>query len=165
MADRVVFLRPDAERIARVVRRVEGMRETPPLTFRRVVNEGRGGASIKLGTFTGSWSLGSLKTVTFTNQTATPNTASVLNSLAVLPDSGQRACVISKDGTAWHLLNWQWFTRNAVTAVSLTQDSLLFTAAPVAALATSGTSTFSIAVSSCATAQAQASPTQLAFYG
>lgn len=77
MAERVVFLRPDAERIARAVRRVEALRETPPLRFRTV--DSFSGKTLRLGTFTGDWQINQSKVVTFYGVTSTPNTATVLN--------------------------------------------------------------------------------------
>lgn len=73
--ERVVFTRPAADRIAKVVRRVEqGDRGAEPLTFERVGN----GSPFKLtlATFTGNWQTGEWKTVTLTGTT---QTASVYN--------------------------------------------------------------------------------------
>lgn len=73
--EKVLFTRPAAERIAKVVRTVEGGdRAGKGLTF--------GGQatglpmSLKVATFTGSWSTGTYKTVTLVGSTAT---ASVYN--------------------------------------------------------------------------------------
>lgn len=108
MAERVVFLRPDAERIARAVRRVEGMREGTPLTFRRVVEGGGGGKVFRVCKFTGSWTINAAKTITFLNQTATPNTVVAQNIFATLSGttvtSTFRNCAIAKEGTAWYLI-------------------------------------------------------------
>ena len=72
--ERVTFTRPAAERIAKVVRRVEqGDRDCGPLTFQR------GGGSLyklTLATFTGNWQTGTYKTVTLSGST---HTASVYN--------------------------------------------------------------------------------------
>ncbi len=69
------FTRPAAERIARVVRRVEaGDRTENALSFQRV--GGGGGGKLRLGTFTGDWAVNTYKTVTFENST---NTVSVYN--------------------------------------------------------------------------------------
>ena len=104
MADRVVFLRPDAERIARVVRRVEGMRETPPLTFAPVLVSSQRKV-FRVCTFTGSWATNAAKTVTFRNVTSTPNTVAAINLFASISTaSGSRNCAIAKDGTAWYLI-------------------------------------------------------------
>ena len=74
--ERVTFTRPAAERIAKVVRRVEqGNRGGKGLSFDRV---GSGGPSspMRVATFTGSWSTSTYKTVTLLGSTAT---ASVYN--------------------------------------------------------------------------------------
>jgi hypothetical protein len=74
-AERVTFTRPAAERIAKIVRRVEqGDRGAEPLVFERI------GVSspfaLKLATFTGNWETGTYKTVTLSGST---QTASVYN--------------------------------------------------------------------------------------
>lgn len=80
MDERVVFNRVDAERIARAVRKSEaGDRDEAPLGFRRIVESGGRSSPLRLGTFQGNWSTGSLKTVTLHGVTSTPNTARVLN--------------------------------------------------------------------------------------
>lgn len=74
--DRVNFSRSSAERIADAVRLVEqGNRNAVPFVSSPRV-AGESGSLIRAGTFTGSWSVGTLKTVTFRDSTAT---ASVLN--------------------------------------------------------------------------------------
>lgn len=105
MAERVVFTRPDAERIAKAVRRVESMREGQPLTFRRVV-EGGGGKVFRVGRFSGAWSKGATATVTLRYVTTAPNTVTAINLFANIATSTftARACAIAKDGTAWHLI-------------------------------------------------------------
>jgi len=102
------FTRPAAERIARVVRKVEsGDRTENALTFRRVGGEG-GGKVFRVCTFTGAWSIDATKTVTFKNQTTTPNTVTAVNLFAALTGatatSTFRDCAIAKDGTAWYLI-------------------------------------------------------------
>jgi hypothetical protein len=107
MADRFVFLRPDAERIAKAVRRVEGMREAAPLTFRRAP-ESPAKKVFRVCTFTGSWSIDTSKTVTFKNVTSTPNTVAAVNLFATINGSTVTSttlnCAIAKDGTAWYLI-------------------------------------------------------------
>lgn len=105
MSERVVFLRPDAERIARAVRRVEGLREAAPLAFPRVVEQG-GGKVFRVCTYTGAWALNSFKTITFRNVTTTPNTVRAVNLFAALPSPtvSTSVCAIAKDGTAWYLI-------------------------------------------------------------
>lgn len=71
----VTFTRPAAERIAKVVRKVEaGDRSAKPLTFERVAQGAK--AILKVGTFTGTWATGTYKTVTLNGST---QTASVYN--------------------------------------------------------------------------------------
>jgi len=102
------FTRPAAERIARVVRRVEaGDRTENALTFRRV-GGGGDGKVFRVCTFTGAWSINATKTVNFKNQTTTPNTVVAVNLFAaitgVTATSTFRNCAIAKDGTAWYLI-------------------------------------------------------------
>jgi hypothetical protein len=103
--ERVTFTKPAAERIAKVVRAVEGGdRDAGPLTF-----GGRGVAgnpkAFRVCTFTGAWSINAEKTVTFRSQTATPNTVAAVNLFAALSSAaGNRNCAIAKDGTAWYLI-------------------------------------------------------------
>lgn len=160
---RVDFTRGAAERIARVVRLVEqGERDQTGPRYGRAGDGEFGGKALRLCTFTGAWPSGSSATVTFVNQTATPNTASVLNSLISLPDAGERKCVVGKEGTAWLLVNWQWNTAVAATAASLGTASLDFQGVPVGSLSPTSTNAFSVAVSSCVTSQASAQA--LAFF-
>jgi hypothetical protein len=98
VADRVVFLRPDAQRIARAVRAFEnGDRDESPLTFRRPDEPPP--KVIRTATFTSAWTVGEIKTVTFKNVTATPNTTRVGNLTFDLFPSGTATsfdCVIGK---------------------------------------------------------------------
>jgi hypothetical protein len=76
---RVDFTRGAAERIAAVVRQVEGGdRDGAPLRFRKV-DDAISGSPLKLATFTADWQTGEYQVVTFWNVTSTPNTASVIN--------------------------------------------------------------------------------------
>jgi hypothetical protein len=76
---RVDFTRGAAERIAAVVRQVEGGdRDGAPLRFRKV-DDALSGSPLKLATFTADWQTGEYQVVTFWNVTSTPNTASVIN--------------------------------------------------------------------------------------
>jgi hypothetical protein len=102
--ERVTFTKPAAERIAKVVRAVEGGdRDAGPLTFG---NRGVAGnpKTFRVCTFTGAWSIGDTKTVTFRNQTATPNTVAAVNLFCGLDPSGSCDVSIAKDGTAWYLV-------------------------------------------------------------
>lgn len=63
--------------------------------------------NFRIATFTGAWSIGSSKTVTFKYQTATPNTVSATNLFCGLSHSTSvTACDVSvaKEGTAWFLV-------------------------------------------------------------
>jgi hypothetical protein len=147
----VSFSRPAAQRIAKAVRVIEaGDRNQPGLTFDHPM-PGGGGKVFRVCTFTGAWAISSSKNVTFKYQTSTPNTAAVQNDLINLPSAGTRNCVIGREGTAWHLINWQWDIANAATAATLTTTSLRFDTLPVGALATSSTMTFSVSVATCST--------------
>jgi len=150
--ERVTFTKPAAERIAKVVRAAEqGDRAGEALTFRGMpapTNQ----KLFRVCTFTGSWDIGAAKTVTYKYQTSTPNTAVVQNDLMNLPSAGTRNCVIGREGTAWHLINWQWNVAYAATAAELTTSSLQFNTIPFAAVSTSSTVTFSVSVATCATA-------------
>ena len=151
--ERVVFTRPAAERISKAVRIVEsGDRDATGLRFGRPGDSSPQGKPFRVCTFTGAWSISSSKNVTFKYQTTTPNTASVRNDLISLPSAGTRNCVIGREGTAWHLINWQWDIANAATAATLTTTSLRFDTLPVGALSTSSTVTFSVSVATCSTA-------------
>jgi hypothetical protein len=103
--ERVTFTRPAAERIAKVVRAVEGGdRDTPGIYFGSAPG-GVAGKTFRVCTFTGAWSKNSAKVVTFKNQTSTPNTVSATNLFAsIATAAGSRNCAIAKDGTAWYLI-------------------------------------------------------------
>lgn len=106
MADRVVFLRPDAERIARAVRQVEGLRQGSPLTFRRAPELARRADVFRVCTFDGAWATGTPKTVTFKYQASTPNTVSALNLFFPITENAVAAdCAVAKEGTAWYLID------------------------------------------------------------
>jgi hypothetical protein len=101
--DRVTFTKPAAERIAKVVRTVEGGdRDAGPLTF----GSRFGGVNQKVfrvATFTGAWSIGSSKTVTFRGVT---NTVSVTNLFVpITKTAATGSCAIAKEGTAWYLIS------------------------------------------------------------
>lgn len=106
--ERVTFTKPAAERIGKVVRTVEaGNRDQGPLTFGPRVG-GASGKTFRVCTFTGEWAINASKTVTFRNQTTTPNTAVAVNLFAAITGttvtSTLRNCAIAKDGTAWYLI-------------------------------------------------------------
>jgi len=110
----VKFTRPAAQRIAAAVRHVEGgNRDQPPFGFEhpQVI----GGAKVfRVCTYTGSWSKGSAKTVTFKYATGTPNTVSATNLFVPVTDTAGGDCAVAKDGTAWFLIDVPMFTATAV---------------------------------------------------
>lgn len=75
MADdgsRVDFTKSAADRIAKVVRLVEkGSRDQVGPHYSRVWEESSQGTSLRLGTYTGSWSIASSKVVTLVGSTST----------------------------------------------------------------------------------------------
>jgi hypothetical protein len=145
--DAVQFTLESAERIADVVRAAElAAPEGKPLTFEARFPE-RMPKQVRAATFTGSWAINASKVVTF--QYAPTATASVLNLLINLPSAGQRNCIVGREGTAWHLVNWQWDVVNAATAATITTSTLTFKTLPVGALATAATSSFSINATAC----------------
>ena len=146
--ERVSFTRPAAERIGRVVRIVEaGDRDSGPLTFDRPL--AAQASPIKSATFTGAWSIGAAKLVTWKYVSGT---AIAYNDLIDLPNASSRNCIVGKEGTAWRLINWQWQIAHAATQAELTTTTLKFYTLPVGAVSTSSTVTFNISVASCTTA-------------
>lgn len=118
----VQFSRGAAQRIAKVVRTVEGGNRTQGgLVFDHPMPQT--GKAFRVCTFTGSWSIGSSKTVTFKYQTATPNTLTVTNLFfPVVPGPTVNTdCAIAKDGTAWFLIDvpLRTATMTFVTDISL----------------------------------------------
>jgi hypothetical protein len=113
--ERVTFTKPAAERIAKVVRAVEGGdRDAGPLSFG---NRGVAGnpKTFRVCTFTGAWSINATKTVTFKNQTATPNTVAAVNLFFPFPaPAAATDCAIAKEGTAWYLIDVPFETATAV---------------------------------------------------
>jgi len=104
--ERITFTRPAAERIAKVVRHVEGGdRDSSGLTFRRVPPQSEVGKVFRIATFTGAWATSDTKAVTLKYQTATPNTVVATNLFCGLnPGTVVTDISISKEGTAWFLV-------------------------------------------------------------
>lgn len=103
--ERVVFTRNAADRIADAVLKVErGNRDSQGLSWFPRMDGLGGGKTFRICTFTGSWSIGELKTVTFRNQTTTPNTVAATNLVIGLNPSGECDVSIAKEGTAWYLI-------------------------------------------------------------
>lgn len=87
-----------AARVARVVRTIEQQYpRARPLVFDGVPPGPR--RVFRIGTFSGAWSKGSNKTVTFAGSQIT---ATVTNLFAPVPGSGD--CAIARNGTAWFLI-------------------------------------------------------------
>jgi hypothetical protein len=128
--ERVTFTKPAAERIAKVVRAVEGGdRDTGPLTFG---NRGVAGnpKTFRVCTFTGAWSINATKTVTFRNQTATPNTVAAVNLFFPFPaPAAATDCAIAKDGTAWYLIDVPFETASTTVMTDVTLSASLNTSA------------------------------------
>ena len=103
----VTFTRQAAQRIAKAVRTVEGgSRNQPGIVFDHPMPSSGGGKVFRVASFTGAWAINSSKVVTFSNQTNTPNTASVSNLYFDYPEpSGNVTCGIAKEGTAWYLID------------------------------------------------------------
>ena len=144
MADLTQFDLGSATRVARVVRTVEQQpQRTRPLTFTPLLDSARRNKVIRMGTFTGAWSIGSQKVVTYKYQSDTPNTVSVSNLFWPLDeeDPNVRDCSIGKDGSAWFLLVPQLFRGDFFTAAETTQCGVKFATLPGIALASSSTNT------------------------
>lgn len=149
--EKVVFTRPAAERIAAVVRTVEGgNRDGAALRFgARIAPKNVG--QIRICTFTGAWSVETDKTVTFKHQTTTPNTVSASNLFWPIPNGPERDCAIAKDGTAWYLVVPQMYAANFATSATVTASAIEFKTLPGVAMATSSTEMFSIPITTCNT--------------
>ena len=145
--ERVVFTRPAAERIAKVVRSVEGGdRDQAGITY--------GSSSyapkvFRICTFTGAWAIDSAKTVTFRNVTSTPNTVSAINLFCDLPNYGQRACSVAKAGTAWYLVASQFTSVDVVVGATLGTAGLTFTRSLLRVPATATATSISIGTTAC----------------
>jgi hypothetical protein len=97
------FTRESAERIANVVRAAElASPAARPLSFDRVDTPKQ--RLFRVCTFTGAWSINDTKTVTFRNQTATPNTVAAVNLFCGLSPTAACDVSIAKEGTAWYLV-------------------------------------------------------------
>jgi hypothetical protein len=105
--DPTQFTLESAERIANVVRAAElSTPEARPLSFARE-DFFRNRKVFRVATFTGAWSINATKTVTFRNQTATPNTVAAMNLFFPFSAATNATtdCAIAKDGTAWFLID------------------------------------------------------------
>ena len=144
--DPVNFTRSAAERIANAVRQVEmGDRDGGALQFARPEALGRRDTkTFRVCTYTGAWAINTSNTVTFKNQTTTPNTVSAINLFLPLPENGTRDCAVARDGTAWFLVQAQMELAHAFTAATLTTSSIEFNTLPVVAFASASTHKFTL---------------------
>jgi hypothetical protein len=124
----VSFTLGAADRIAKVVRKVErGDTSAEGLRFGRPVG-GEGAKSFRICTFTGAWSIDAAKTVTFKNQTTTPNTVSAQNLIFDVPvacgdTAGNRDVLIAKEGTAWYYVTHERECAGQYPAADLDGDA------------------------------------------
>jgi hypothetical protein len=142
------FTRESAERIARVVRAAElAVPQARPLTFDRIDPQRK---IFRVCTFTGSWAIGSAKTVTFRNVTNTPNTVSAVNLFFPISSAPTATinCAVAKDGTAWYLVDVPLQTATAVF-ISSTQTAIAITTIATSSYVTDVTLSASLNTSSC----------------
>lgn len=144
--ERVTFTKPAAERIAKAVRTVEaGDRDTGPLTFGARIG-GVSGKIFRIATYTGAWSIGDTKTVSFKYQTATPNTVSATNLFFPITSTAASArdCAIAKDGNVWHLIDVRFLSATAIFVTS-TQRTAVMTDVTLSASLNTSACTIAIA--------------------
>jgi hypothetical protein len=103
-ADAVQFTRESAERIAGVIRAAE---LTPaagsPLTFDKRFTD-RLPKQVRAATFTGSWPIGSVKTVTFKYAPAVTANVSNLSWPITFNHVAPEDCIVGREGTSWWLV-------------------------------------------------------------
>jgi hypothetical protein len=155
MAQERYFIGPGLrDKLRETITRVDGMMDRQRGVKSQIVHQEmmpRSGDKVfRICTYTGAWAVDEFKTVTFKNQTATPNTVSAINLFLTLPSNGPRNCAIAKDGTAWHLIQWQQDAATALSSVSLGTATLEFTRVNVISLGTA--STVAVSVTTCSTA-------------
>jgi len=151
--ERVAFTRPAAERIAKVVRSVEGG-DRDQDAIRYGAAQGFAPKTFRVCTFTGAWSILSSKTVTFRNVTSTPNTVSAVNLFFPITSTATSAtnCAIAKDGTAWYLIDVPLQTATAVfigttaSSIAVTSTASASYVSDVSISATLNTSSCSITI-------------------
>ena len=126
--ERVTFTKPAAERIAKVVRAVEGGdRDCGPLTFGARMSSPPAGSSVRFATYTATtnWSVATVTAVTTTNNTKTIQfafptttpfqTALCVNHMAPMPlistvataTQAVQVVLALKDGGMWRLIGAQ----------------------------------------------------------
>jgi hypothetical protein len=124
--DPTQFTRESAERIANVVRAAElASPVARPLSFEPLI-DARKQKAFRVCTFTGAWSINDTKTVTFRNQTTTPNTVAAVNLFFPFPAPASATdCAIAKDGTAWFLIDVPLETATAVFVGATSSTSVM----------------------------------------
>lgn len=106
-ADRIVFTRAAAERIAKVVRNVEaGPRNGAGLHFPTVYDDG---PVIRMATFTGSWAKDTFRVVTLRSYTATLTVQNVFG-LAGSTVAGTYDVCCMREGSAWFAIQAECVT-------------------------------------------------------
>jgi hypothetical protein len=132
----VSFTKAAAIRINDAVLTVEkGNRNQPGLRFDHP-QFGASGKFFRVCTYTGSWSVGSSKTVTFKYQTATPNTAVATNLFFPVTGTASADCAIAKDGTAWFLIDVPFYTATSILVTGTASSSFVTDVSLSAALNT-----------------------------
>lgn len=158
MADLTQFDLGSSQRIARVVRQVEQEpRRARPLGFERVDDFRI--RPFRVCTFTGEWSIGAAKAVTFKYKTTTPNTVSAANLFFdYLPDKGEQDCAVAKEGTSWFLIQARQSTEDvtAVTTIQRSGNDIVADRISMRVLATATAE--SVTIAACCTATGGGSP-------
>jgi len=106
---RVQFTRPAAERIAKVVRKVEeGDRRAGPLKFgprQRPVAQAGDSDIFRIAAFTGTWDVDSTKTIEFIDPVHSNATATAINYFCGI--AGGEVGVAKTASNVWHLVSWE----------------------------------------------------------
>lgn len=103
---RVDFTKGAAERIARVVVRVEnGGRDGSPLTFGRALDAPANAKTFRMATFTASWNIDTTHVVTLLDSTVTVTARNVFSDVSVSTSFATTAyCALGRDMGTWFLL-------------------------------------------------------------
>ena len=123
--DPVRFTRESARRIARVVRAAEAAPPAAkPLSFDPFFNA-RVPRQVRAATFSGSWPIGSSKTVTFSNAPTATATAQNLSWPITEAGYSNEPCIVGKDGTAWYLVVPRLQTATSVFVTATQQRTIV----------------------------------------
>lgn len=102
--DAVQFTRESAERIAGVIRAAElAVPAAAPLTFERRLTD-RVPKQVRAATFTGSWSIGASKVVTFRYAPTATQTVTNLSWPITHNHTAAENCIVGREGTSWWLV-------------------------------------------------------------